>query len=163
MVDIIQKSTSDIRLKSDIRDGMLKLEEYWKSEEGHTVGDDWVDRVEGGELEHQFVEGLYIRKVHLPKGMVCTSKIHAKRHPFFILKGKIRILSEEGVVELQAPYHGITEAGTKRLVYVLEDCIWYTLHATDKTTPEEVEDEVIAKDFGEIELTEQEKIELIRT
>ena len=163
MVDIIQKSVSDIRIRSDARRGMLEIEKHWKSEEGHTVGDDWVDRVEGGELEHQFINGLYVRKVRLPKGMVCTSKIHAKRHPFFLLEGRIRILSEEGVVEIQAPYQGITEAGTKRLVYVLEDVIWYTIHATDKTTPEEVEEEVIAKDFSEIELTEQEKIELIRT
>lgn len=163
MVDIIQKSTSDIRLKSDIRKGMLQLEEYWKSEEGHTIGDDWVDRVEGGELEHQFMNGLYVRKVHLPKGMFLTTKIHKVRHPYFVLQGKCRIMSEGGVVDIVAPYHGITEPGTKRLMYIVEDVVWYTVHATDKTTPEEVEEEVIAKDFGEIELTEQEKIELIRT
>ena len=163
MSQLVQQSVSDIRLKSDIRGGMLKLEEYWKQDPGHTVGDDWVDQVEGGELEHQFMSGLYVRKVLLPKGMFLTTKIHKVRHPFFVLQGKCRIMSDEGVVDIEAPYHGVTEPGTKRLMYIEEDVVWYTVHATDKLSPEEVEEEVIAKNFGEIELTEQEKIELIRT
>lgn len=150
MVDLIQKSVTDIRLKSDIRRGMLTLEQYWKENPNHVQGDAWVDKVEGGELEHQFINGLYVRKVYLPKGMIMTTKIHKVRHPFFVLQGKCKILSDDGVHEIQAPHMGVTEPGTKRVIQILEDVIWYTVHATEKTTPEEVEEEVIAKDFKEL-------------
>ena len=150
--EIEKKPELGISGSVDIRKGLLQLEEAWKSEDGHSLGDDWVDRVEGGGLEHQFINGLYVRMVHLPAGMFFTTKIHKVRHPYFVLHGKCRILTEEGVVDMIAPHHGITEPGTKRLMYIVEDVVWYTVHATDKTTPEEVEEEVIAKDYGEFKM-----------
>ena len=59
------------------------------------------------------------------------------------------ILSENGVETIEAPHHGITKPGTKRAIFTHEDCVFITVHATDKTTPEEVEEEVIAKDFDD--------------
>ena len=46
-------------------------------------------------------------------------------------------------------------------MYILEDITWYTVHATDKTTVEEVEEEVLAKDFSELEFN-QEQIKKIQ-
>ena len=31
-------------------------------------------------------------------------------------------------VELTAPYTGITKPGTRRVLYILEDCVWTTYH-----------------------------------
>ena len=58
-------------------------------------------------------------------------------------------MTEEGAMDMEGPMHGITPAGTKRLMYILEDVVWYTVHATDKTDPGDVEEEVIAKDYDE--------------
>lgn len=134
----------------DVKGGMLKLEELWKSQEGHSVGNDWVEKV-GGEMDHHFMSGMYIRRAVAPKGMIFTTQIHKVRHPFFILKGKAKILTDNGVEILEAPHFGITEPGTKRLMEIVEDIEWYTIHATEQTTVEGVEDEVIAKDFNELE------------
>ena len=138
----------------DVKGGMLKLEQYWKSQEGHTVGNDWVEKFGGG-MEHHFMSGMYIRMASAPKGMIFTTQIHKVRHPFFILKGKAKILTENGVEILEAPHFGITEPGTKRLMEIVEDIVWYTVHATDETTVEGVENEVLAKDFNELELKPQ--------
>ena len=153
MVDIIERPKMGISENTDVREAISELEQYWLENPDSIMGDDWVEKL-GGTLTHQFINGLYVRMVHMPKGMAVTTKIHKVRHPFFVLTGKCRVLTEEGVIEIHAPYQGITEPGTKRLMYVLEDCVWYTVHATDKTTPEEVEEEVIAKDFTELETKE---------
>ena len=143
-----------------VRDGIVKIDEAWKNEEGSLHGNEWVEQIPGAEMEHHFVNGLYIRMAKAPAGMLFTTQIHKVRHPFFILSGAARILTEEGIVTLGAPYQGFTEAGTKRLMYILEDITWYTVHATDKTTVEEVEEEVLAKDFGELEFNEQQILKI---
>ena len=85
--------------------------------------------------------------------LLIITKIHKKEHPFFLMKGKMSILTEDGVKTIEAPHHGVTQPGTKRAIYAHEDCVFITVHATDKTTPEEVEEEVIAKDFNDSDIS----------
>ena len=100
-------------------------------------------------VKNTFTDNCYVREIFMPGGQLIVTKIHKKEHPFFVMKGKISILTEDGVVELEAPYHGITKPGTKRIIYTHTDCIFITVHGTDKKTPEEVEEEVIAKNFDD--------------
>lgn len=101
-------------------------------------------------LKHSFADGCYIREMSAPAGHLIITKIHKITHPYFILKGECSILTEEGVKRIKAPYHGITLAGTKRVVFVHEDTIWVTVHVTKQTNLEKIEEEVIAKTFDEI-------------
>jgi len=95
-------------------------------------------------LTHRFTPNLYTREIFMPKGTLIISKIHKTEHPFVIVKGKVSVWVEEiGTVTYTAPYVGITKPGTRRVLYIHEDCSWLTFHATDKTTPEEVEADVI--------------------
>lgn len=81
-------------------------------------------------LHHEFSDGIYIRTVLMPKGSLVVSDIHLTNHPFMILKGKIAIsIDGKGWVEREAIFRGFTEPGTRRIVYVVEDCIWSTYHA----------------------------------
>ena len=63
------------------------------------------------------------------------------------------ILTERGIEHIEAPHHGITLPGTKRIIYTHADCVFITVHATEKTNVEEIEEEVIAKDFSDPEIT----------
>ena len=63
------------------------------------------------------------------------------------------ILTESGVKTVTAPHNGVTPPGTKRVIFTHEDCVFITVHATDKTTPEEVEEDVIAKDFSDKDIS----------
>ena len=104
---------------------------------------------EEGYVTHNFADGQYIRSITMPKGLLVATKIHLKNHPFFVMKGKCSVYSEDGVEVIEAPHQGITHSGTKRVLYIHEECVWTTVHCTDKLTVEEVEEEVIAKDFNE--------------
>lgn len=103
------------------------------------------------ETKHEFADGLYMRSVIVPKGQLFVTKLHKKAHPLFILKGEISILTEEGVCRVRAPYYFITKAGTKRIIYVHEEVIGMTVHATNETDLDKIEEEVIAKDYNELE------------
>ena len=104
---------------------------------------------EEGYVNHDFADGQYVRTIVMPKDLVIATKIHNQNHPFFVMKGECSVYTEKGMQRIKAPYHGITEAGTKRLLYIHEECTWVTVHCTDKLTLEEIENECIAKDFDE--------------
>jgi len=100
-------------------------------------------------LSHEFGDGCYIRKIFMPKGQVIVTKIHKKKHPYFIQSGKLSIVSQDGVQHITAPHNGMTEPGTQRLIYVHEDCVFITVHATQETDIKKITEEVIAKDYND--------------
>ncbi|HHT9147126.1 MAG TPA: hypothetical protein ACFYD4_15850 [Candidatus Wunengus sp. YC61] len=102
-------------------------------------------------LKHTFATGLYIREITMPKGALLTSKIHKVTHPYFVLRGDVSVITEKGMVRIQAPYSGITLAGTKRALYIHEETVWVTVHKTDETDLEKIEEEIIAKSFDEFD------------
>lgn len=102
-------------------------------------------------LKHAFATGLYIREITMPKGSLLTSKIHKVTHPYFVLKGDVLVITEQGKTRIKAPYSGITLAGTKRALYNYEETVWVTVHKTDETDLAKIEKEIIAKDFDEID------------
>ena len=94
-------------------------------------------------LVHRFTPGLYIREIFMPAGSIVTSRRHLTTHPFVISQGSVEVICENGERQvLDAPYSGITKAGTRRALNVLEDAIWTTFHVTDKTDPVEIENEI---------------------
>lgn len=94
-------------------------------------------------VNHTFTPGLYIRECVIPADFFLVTKIHKQQHPFIITKGRVLVHDGEDAVLLEAPYRGITEPGTQRVIYALEDTTWITFHPTDKTDPVEVEQDII--------------------
>lgn len=97
-------------------------------------------------VNHSFGDGCYIREWNSPPGVLTVSKVHKVAHPFFVLKGKVSVLTEEGVQTITAPYYGITQPGTKRLLYTHEETQWVTVHVTDETDLTAIEEEIISAD-----------------
>jgi hypothetical protein len=98
-------------------------------------------------LVHRFTEGLYVREIFMPAGSLITSKIHKTQHQFFILKGAVSVWNNDGEeVYLEAPYIGTTEPGTRRILYIWEDCIWATSHPNpNNETVEQIEERILEK------------------
>ena len=94
-------------------------------------------------IVHRFTTGMYIREMFAPAGTLLTSKIHLTEHPFIVSKGKLSVWHGKKRIDIEAPYCGITKKGTRRVMFIHEDTVWTTFHATDKKTPKEVEDEII--------------------
>lgn len=82
-------------------------------------------------LIHTFTEGLYSREIFLPQRSISTTRQHEKQHQFVLLKGKVAVITEDGVDVISAPFHGITKPGTHRVVVALEDSIWTTFHPSE--------------------------------
>ena len=103
-------------------------------------------------VKHHFAPGSYGREMTLPAGLVVVGKIHKHAHINVISKGRVQVFTEQdGVLELAAPCTFVSSPGTKRVVHVLEETVWTTVHVTDKTDLAEIEREVIATDFMEVE------------
>lgn len=97
-------------------------------------------------VRHSFGDGCYIREWNSPAGVLTVSKVHKIAHPFFVLKGKVSVLTEDGVETITAPHYGITPPGTKRLLWTHEETQWVTVHVTEQTELDAIESEIIAAD-----------------
>ena len=84
-------------------------------------------------LKHRFTPGIYTREIFMPKGSIATSKIHKIEHPFVVTQGKVSVyIPGIGVEHIEAPYIGITKAGTRRVLYMHEDTVWITFHPNEE-------------------------------
>jgi len=116
-------------------------------------------------LVHRFTDGMYIREIFMPQGSLLTSKIHKTTHPYTISKGKVAVsIDGKEWTEYEAPFTGITLAGTRRILYIISDCVWTTYHCvpmaseSDNEFDEEtkmklidvIEDEIIEKHINSI-------------
>lgn len=100
-------------------------------------------------LVHIFTPGLYTRQILMPAFVEdsngelvqnhIVSKIHRTTHTFNVSLGKAAVYNSAddflGIIE--APYLGVTIGGTRRLLVIIEDCIWSTHHALSYITGEE--------------------------
>ena len=140
--------------KEQFRNGIMKVQENLENHPNGLTGEA-LEKL--NPLKHSFADGCYIREVFNPKGELLVTKIHKVSHPFFLMKGDMTILMEDGIKRIRAPHYGITPAGTKRIIYCHEDCVFITVHATKLTDIKAIEEEVIAKDFDEFDKEELEK------
>lgn len=99
---------------------------------------------------HRFSPGCYLREIFMPKDTYVIGKIHATEHFNIILKGKVTVITAEGQQVLEAPCTFVSEAGVQKVVYMHEDCIWQTVHVTDKTDIDEIEKEVIVESYDQL-------------
>ena len=94
-------------------------------------------------LEHIFASGVYCRHLFIPKGVVLTGEIHKTRNLNILLKGRMKVLIGDEVQDIQAPFIVVSPPGTKRIAEALEDCIWLTVHATQETNINKLEDDLV--------------------
>ena len=104
-------------------------------------------------LVHRFTDGMYIREIFMPKGSLITSKIHLTEHPFTISKGSALVCIDGNDWQLfEAPYTGVTKTGTRRVLYITEDCVWTTYHLNSDNQQDvnKIEERIIEKHTNEL-------------
>ena len=69
------------------------------------------------------------------------------------MKGKLRVFTEQGIKEIEAPYYGSAEAGTKRVVLALEDSVFVNVHPNPNNIREveKLEDVFVVSSYKEFE------------
>ncbi len=145
--------------RQTFRDKIVEFESNLKNS-GKALSEEKMHKI--NPVKETFAGGCYIREIFNPAGELIITKIHKKEHPFFLLKGRMSILTEEGVQHLQAPYSGITKPGTKRIIYTHTDCIFTTIHSVDSIDKKEIMKEIVTEDYNDpvISLKEIEKLKL---
>jgi len=88
--------------------------------------------------------GLISREIRMNAGSEHRSKVHNSEHQYIVSYGSVIVRENDGPpVLVIAPFHGITKPGTWRHLFMPMPCVWTTFHATDKTTIEELEKDII--------------------
>jgi hypothetical protein len=141
-----------LRRKKDFRNKIKELESQMLDNSSTMKGEQLAKT---NPVKHSFAEGCYIREIYNPANEIIITAIHAQSHPFFLLKGKMSILTHEGIQYIEAPHYGITDPGTKRIIYTHEPCNFVTVHATELTDPEEIAKEVVTNDFDDPRITKE--------
>jgi len=98
------------------------------------------------QTEHYFVPGMYCRRVYRPAGTLIVGKVHKHTHFFLCAKGEIIAWTEKGMKKLQAGDVVECQPGTKRVTLATQDSIGVTIHKTDKTDLDEIEQELVEPD-----------------
>ena len=103
-------------------------------------------------LLHDFAPGCYLRRIFMPAGTFVIGKTHKTEHFNFVLSGKANVMIDGDIKFLEAPDVFISGPGAKKVLYILDDMIWGTLHVTEETDLDELEKHCIFTEDEEKEL-----------
>jgi hypothetical protein len=108
-------------------------------------------------VQHEFLDGVYMRTVFMKADTIIIGKIHKQEHVAIISKGAATVLTEHGVLKITAPYIFKSPPGARRALLIHEDMVWTTVHRSDHTDLDRLEEQLIAKDFNDPVLLELEQ------
>lgn len=132
------------------------LEELGPSRETILAFQEYLTQFEARDcpLKHTFAPGMYAREIFLPADTFIVGKIHKHSHLNIVTRGRCTVVTEFGRREIDASQGPVTftsEAGAKRALYVHEDTVWTTIHAVQSTDLAEIEREIIAPTYAELD------------
>jgi quercetin dioxygenase-like cupin family protein len=102
-------------------------------------------------LKHTFVDGVYIREMGMKADTFVISKIHNLKHAWFLMKGRLTVLTDEETKEYIAPCYVVAKPGAKRVIYAHEDSTFVTVHPNpnNEENLELIEPNLVSKSFDE--------------
>jgi hypothetical protein len=107
------------------------------------------------EPKNHFADGIYLRELFIPAGVIVTGKIHRTRHMTIIASGTVRITTDSGIQEITGPAVFVSEPGIKKAAYAITDTVVMNPHPTESTDLIEIENKFIAPSFEAIEQERQ--------
>ena len=100
-------------------------------------------------LTHHFAPGVYMREMFIPAGTVLSGKIHLTQHFCLLLAGTVSIATDQGDETFIAPCVMRTMPGMKRAIFAHEDSRLMTVHATNETEPEKIEETITTTSYDD--------------
>src|SRR5512147_1537344 len=96
-------------------------------------------------VTHRFSHGVYAREIFIPAGTMLTGEIHKFENLNILSQGDISVMTESGVVRVQAPFTIVSPPGTKRIALAHTDCIWTTIHGTFERNIDKIKNYFVAE------------------
>lgn len=97
--------------------------------------------------EHLLCDGMYSRKLFIPKGTLLIGKIHRKDCINVVASGDISILTERGTYRARAGDTAASPAGTMKVGYAHEDTVFLNVFRTNLTRVADIENEIACTSF----------------
>jgi quercetin dioxygenase-like cupin family protein len=95
-------------------------------------------------VEHYFSDGIYAKRMVIPKGFEAGQHAHNYSHLSILVKGKVVVLTDDSQTEYEAPACIEIKAGVHHVIHALENSEWFCVHATEEIEVNKV-DQVLIK------------------
>jgi hypothetical protein len=110
-------------------------------------------------VKHDFAPGVYVRTMSMiiPEGeeeLMVIGKTHKTEHFNFVKSGHCLVMMDGLIYDIRGPDMFVSKAGVKKLIMVLEDVEWATVHATEETDLDKLEAEHVLTDEEEKNMIE---------
>ena len=115
---------------------------------------DPIEKLEGAMLQleqvdtpltHRFAPGVYLREIFMPADTIVIGHKHKTKHFNIILEGSAQVMMDGEMYHLGPGCTFTSEPGVRKVLHVLEDMRWQTVHPTDEVEIETLEDMLIEK------------------
>lgn len=90
-------------------------------------------------LKHTLCNGVYMRELFIPAGMLLAGRIHKTECMNICSSGDIEIATEHGLIRVGAGYTAVSPAYSQKLGYAYADTVWINVFRTDLTDLAEIE------------------------
>lgn len=101
-------------------------------------------------ITHNFTKnGMYCRTLFIPRNCVLVGAVHKYEHISLLVEGEMSLLTPEGVKRVSGPMLQIAQPGLKRAGFAHTDTLWLTVHKTECTNPDTIEDVLTTKTYAE--------------
>lgn len=113
-------------------------------------------------LVHRFAPSIYLREITMPAGTVVIGHEHKTEHFNIILKGHCRVIIDGELQDIKAPCTFVSAAGAQKMVNVIEETVWQTVHLNpdDERDIETLENRYVNK--ADATLTTEQERDLLR-
>ena len=95
-------------------------------------------------VRHFFNTGVYAREVFIPAGALVTGVTYKYPQINILSKGRMRVMIEDDIHEIEAPYTVVSDRGIKRIAFAVTVCVWTTILQTHLTDIDAIEKEFFA-------------------
>lgn len=107
---------------------------------------------------HHFFQGMYVRQMSAPAGMLILGHKHKTTHLNLLSKGKMRLWMNGIVQEIEAPHVFESVAGSRKVAVVLEDVEFATIHVTKENDIDKLEEELFEKSVTWLEFNKRKEL-----
>lgn len=95
------------------------------------------------QVMHHFGGGTYAKEMHVPAGATIGKHRHSFAHLSVLAAGSALVHTDESTKQFDAPACIEIKAGIHHEITAITDVVWYCIHATDCTDPQQVDTALI--------------------
>ena len=109
-------------------------------------------------VTNHFAPDVYAREIFMPAGSIVIGHKHKTEHFNIVLSGSANVMCDDKIEYIEAPSIFVSKPGVRKVLYILEDMRWVTIHPTKETDMDKLEEICIEKSdsWKEFHITQEE-------